>query len=75
MFQPDLVIVVEIVDPDDRVAACHQSRCKRGADETGHPGNQYTHWSADRDIGSVFLLHSDDMVAGINMVRLAGHSR
>ena len=42
-LQRRIVIIIEIVDPDDLLAAIHQlQRCRR-SDEAGDAGNEYAH--------------------------------
>ena len=43
LLQPDVVVVVEIVEADDFVAALEQLACRVKADEAGRTGDENLH--------------------------------
>ena len=47
-LEADVVIVVEVVYADDRVAALQQAHSKRGADKSRRAGNQDIHWASSQ---------------------------
>ena len=48
LFEADVVIIIEIIEPDDRIAAIEQTLRRVKADETGSPGDEDLHRPTER---------------------------